>query len=540
MNTITRTAFIACATASLMGVSGCTTSQISKSEDKTRSTEAMMHEKMRQASTMTRTDTSVQMIDALYVAGAPFRLSERDTLPKFFETRVSFNQLDPVSFQELISMVSADISTRIVLTADAIAYLEGLSGESIEGLTDVEVRNVSESTDMAKSGLVGSELKFSFDYTGTIAGLLDSVITKANLFWKWDRNHISVFRMETKHYVFDGDSSEEKFDASISGARAAGENAGSGSTGSSSSSHSTTVTRSSGSIFDDIKDSLTAMVSEDGRFSISKQQGIITVTDTPEIQSNIEDYIIKINKIVNKRIAVRTEVFEIVSDDSGEFGIDWHAVFTGSQAFSFDMATAIGGASGVPMIELGVLKPTSNWNGSQAFLSALNTLANVTLVTSSTSYTTNGKPVPVQVADERSYLKGMTIETDESGRDKVSLQAGSVLSGYSMSLTPRVNSEGDIDLQFAVDMSQVNQINTLQVNDESMIQLPDRTFKNFLQRVSIDSGNTVMLSGFERTEYASNTDSIGNKHAWFAGGKKSGGKKKVMTMIMITPYIMAK
>lgn len=524
----------------LLAVSGCTTTSINQAEKQVEKDDSKFTERMQQAKRMTRSATSVSVVEGMFVAGKAFRMSDKDTLPRFFKSKVTFNQLEPISFQEIIGNLSGDLNTRVDLSSDAIDYLKGIMGESGEENEDSEVESVSQTTDFSGNGLVGSNVQFSFEYNGTVAGLLDMVTSKANLFWKWDRNHITVYREETKHYIFDGDSSESDFVASMSSSRDAGEDSEGGSDDSSASSHTTTIKRKSGSVYADMDKALTAMISRSGRFSISGQQGIITVTDTPAVQGKVEEYIDQINHIVNRRIAVRTEVYEITSDNDGNFGIDWDMVYDGSSNLKLDFNAGLNGTGGTPNFEFGIINGGSHFNGTKSFVTALNKVADVSFVTSAQTYTKNGKSVPVQVADEKSYLKSMTIETDEQGNDKVSLEPGSVLSGYSMSLSPRINSDGDVDIEFAVDMSQVNKINTLSVGDNSMIQLPDRTFKNFLQNVSVDSGATVMISGFERSEYKSSTESIAGEKLWAAGGKRSGGNKKIKTMILVTPYIMAK
>ena len=67
--------------------------------------------------------------------------------------------------------------------------------------------------------------------------------------------------------------------------------------------------------------------------------------------------------------------------------------------------------------------------------------------------------------------------------------------------------------------------------------MPDSQNKNFLQRVIVESGQTIMVAGFERTESAKSVDSLAGEYTYLLGGKKSGGTKKVMTVIMLTPYV---
>jgi type IVB pilus formation R64 PilN family outer membrane protein len=532
---------IAIAALSLMFV-GCTTTGINKADNQINDDSSMVSSMMRQGEKMTPSATSVSIVDDIYVAGNAFKMSDKDTLPPYFKSLVEINKLDPMSFQEIIGHLSFNLNVKIDLSADAVDYLlNGGDASSKQGRPQLSNEDSIESLiNYGSSNSAGSELKFSMvAYHGTVSGLLDSITGKANLFWKWDGNHVTIHRVETNHYVFDGDATEELFDATISSSRNYGDNNDAGSKDSSTTAQNTKITRKSGNSFADMDKALSSMISKEGKFSISTQQGLITVTDTPLIQNKVARYIEQINGIVNKRINVRTEVYEIVSDDNGNFGIDWNAVYNGSSRLGFNFKNSNSG-SAVPNVELGIIASNNNFNGSKAFVSALNKVANMSLVTSSTAFTTNGKVVPVQVADEVSYLKSMSLQTDNAGRQTVSLEPGSILSGYTMSLTPRINSDGDVDMQFAIDMSQLKALNTLNVGESSMIQLPDRSFKNFEQRVSVNSGSTIMLAGFERTENSASVDSVGGKKFWLAGGKKTGGKKKIMTMILITPYVMAR
>jgi type IVB pilus formation R64 PilN family outer membrane protein len=530
-----------------MIATGCSTFTINDAEEQIEQVSKKSAIKLSQATSITATPTTVTVNKGRYVAGKAFKLSDRDELPSFFTTKITFNQKDPVSFNEVLSNVGEDLNTRIELSSDAIEYLRGMTGESDEGQSDsnedVEV-SAAEIVDYSGKGLVGSEIKYSLMHSGTVASLLDVVTARANLFWKWDKGRIEVFRHETKHYIFDGESGTTTFNAKVESSKQAQDE---GQFGSAASSHGTTFTTENGSVFDDLRNALESMKSRDGRFSISKQTGTVTVTDTPAVQEKVDEYIEEINGIVNKRILIKTEVYEVVSDEQGNFGIDWNVVYEGSSQLGFDFASALGGATD-PTMSLGLLPGNGVLSGTKAFVNALNEVTDYSLLTTSTNYTTNGQPVPVQIANEKHYIKSITSEaqnsaTGSSGNTRYQIEPGSILSGFTMTVNPRVDSEGDIAMQFAVDMSQLNSIEERSFGEgdsKSIIQLPDRTSKNFIQRVSVKSGNTIMINGFERTTNESSTKSIGQKETWVAGGNRAGGKKKVMTVILVTPYIMSK
>lgn len=529
---------------------GCSTLTINDAEEQIDNVAKKSQVKLKQGSAISASATAVTVKKGKYIAGKAFKLDEREHLPDFFKTKIDFNQTEPVSFNEILSNVGEDLNKRIEVSADAIEYLRGISGggQDSQGQSDSAEElemSASEVIDYSGEGLVGSDIKYSLYHTGTVASLLDVVTARANLFWRWDKGRIEVFRHQTKHYIFDGESGVTEFNAKVESSKQTQDE---GQFGSAASSHGTSFSTKNGSVFDDLRNALESMKSRDGRFSISKQTGAVTITDTPAVHDKVSSYIEELNSIVNKRILIKTEVYEVISDEQGNFGIDWDVVYDGSSQLGFDFGTALN-ASTQPNMTLGLLPGNGIFSGSSAFINALNDVTDYSLLTTSTNYTTNGQPVPVQIANEKHYIKSVTSETQSgvggaaSGNTRYQIEPGSILSGFTMTVNPRVDSEGDIAMQFAVDMSQLNGIEERQFGEgdsQSVIQLPDRTSKNFIQRVSVKSGKTIMINGFERTSNESSTSSIGKKETWIAGGKRSGGKRKVMTVILVTPYIMSK
>lgn len=541
----------------IMMMTGCATKVMDQAEKDFDETSDDVASKIKKNNQMSEQASVVSEVNELYIAGNAYKIDTHGELPSFFNKRVVFNQLDPVSFQELIGLISSDVKTRIDLGSDAIAFLEGKTSNASQksdkaptampgadqGLAAALEPMVANDIDFSGLGLVGSSLTFSLEHTGTVSSLLDTITSKANLFWRWDNDHIEIFRNESKDFVFDADDVVSQFNAQTNSSQDATSEGDGASGGSAQSSHGTSVSSKPVSIYDELESAIKSMISPSGTYSISRSMGKVTVTDTPKNLNRVEAYIKDMNRSINKQIAIRAEVYEISSDENGDFGIDWSAVNTGSSRFSMSMETAFN-KSTTPNMSLGIIDSNSNFNGSKAFINMLNKQVKTSLVTSSSVFTTNGQPVPVQVADQKSYLKQITVESDtNTGAKTYSLEPGVVMSGFSMSINPRVLSDGKVSMRFAVDMSQLNEIVDFSVGDDdtgSKIQLPDKTSKNFVQRVTVGSGQTMMIAGFERSEVDSKISSLGGKNTWLAGGSKAGGNKKIMTMILLTPYIMEK
>ncbi len=517
---------------------GCT-ALIDDAEKEIESNSSSVDEKLSQGKQLTRSSTAVSVQSGMYISGKTFRLTDKDQLPDMFNAAAGFNQVDPISFQEIIGIVSNGINVRVDLSQDAIEYLKELGSNGDEVSNDSETAengqtNINEIADFAGKSLVGSDVKFTFEYEGTVKSVLDKVTSMANLSWKWESGKVTIFRHETKHYQFDGSLISTAFKSSVSSAEK---------NGGSSSSQSVDMEAKSFDVYEDLEKTLESMITKgQGRFSSNRQTGMITVTDTPRVQAAVQNYIEEMNGIFNTQIAIRAEVYEVVSDDYGNFGIDWAMAYDGSKNMSLGFESAMNTGS-TPQMNLGIISPSSNFSGSKAFVNALNKVNDVTLVTSASVYTTNGESVPIQIADEVNYVEKFTRDVDDQGTVSFSVEPNSFLTGFTMNVTPRMTSDGKVSMQFAVNMSELNELKDISYGEgenEVKIQLPNRTSKNFMQKVGVSSGETVMISGFERTKNEAKTSSLGDKMAWLAGGSRAGGKKKVVTMIMLTPYVMAK
>jgi type IVB pilus formation R64 PilN family outer membrane protein len=320
--------------------------------------------------------------------------------------------------------------------------------------------------------------------------MFDEATRQANLYWRWDGSSMEIFRHLTKTLVINGLPGQNDV-------------TGYGSQPGSGNEQGTKSPAWAG-----VAQTVAAMISNDGRFSLSGEIGTVTITDTPEAVSQIEDYIKSLNTMNGANIAIRTEVYEVTLNKGQEFG-------AGAQLIAASMPGTRAAGDGVNIVAAG---PTLNdqMYSSQNFIEALSQYAKVSLITSSSVYTTNGRSVPVEVVDERSYLAEV--------RSEFEIIPGVTTSGISMSLLPRLESDGAIMLQVGMDLSQLNEVSSFGANG-SRIQLPSKSSTRFVQRASIRSGEMLVLSGFEKV------GALNKSGRW-----GSSADRKAMTIVVITPH----
>ncbi|MDH7193336.1 PilN family type IVB pilus formation outer membrane protein, partial [Escherichia coli] len=74
--------------------------------------------------------------------------------------------------------------------------------------------------------------------------------------------------------------------------------------------------------------------------------------------------------------------------------------------------------------------------GSKAFLKALSSQGDVSVVTQNSAVTKNLTPVPMQIANQQSYIESVTTDTTANVGSSTSLNAATITTGFNMTLLP--------------------------------------------------------------------------------------------------------
>ncbi len=499
--------------------------------------------------------SSVEEVNDIWLGGESFRVSEVSQAPSLLKREVKIQQIEPISASDLISDLSRDLGVRIVLTQDAIEYTEGIESDDEEDSNDENDDELATPMGAVSGSQVGGQLsatpaqniKFTIDYSGSVSGLLDIIATKSGLYWKFEHGEVTMRRYETKSYLVDVTPGKVEFDSTmksdLSTISGGGGESGDGALSSSDSYHEVRSSIKPKSNWEAMEEAVRSMLSQGGKIAISEQVGTMTVTDTPQVQRRVSEYIKRLNAISSKQIAIKAEVLEVSSDENGNFDTDITGVFD----WKGDMMLTVDGSQklsfGIGSDRTGNSAMENKWSDdSSATLDLLRQNKNVSLVTSSMIYAMNGQPTPFQQLDEVGYLAEteVTESTAEGGEPTMALKPGRTSQGFSMMMMPRIMSDGRVMMNFAVDSSRINAIDSYGVTGGAQIQLPNRSLNKYQQMVSVESGKPLMIAGLERTENHAQINSKFGRGSWLLGGSQKGGKRKVMTMIVLTPYVMAK
>ncbi|MGS0741433.1 PilN family type IVB pilus formation outer membrane protein [Glaciimonas sp. GG7] len=386
-------------------------------------------------------------------------------------------------------------------------------------------------------------------YDGTLKGFLDVAAARFGVSWEWTGSSYNLFRYTTQTWQLKGipgDTTLQRAITSQTGG-ATGGSSGSGNDGSATGgnaisgggSSTTSTSFSNMSIWKAIEQTLDKM-SSTKKYSVTPATGTASATDTPQNLARMHAFIESQNASLSKQVNVNVRVLAVDLSDDDQYGINWNALYSSlSGNLSLGLTNAFAADPSATSLTLKVLGGGTNkspWAGSQAILSALSKQGNVSQITSATLTTLNNQPAPLQIGRQTSYLASSTTTVTQGAGSTTTMQPGLVSTGFSMSLVPHILDKGEMMLQFSIDISSLLKLNEITSGDAT-IQMPDVDTRNFLQRVKMNSGETLVLTGFEQSNQSTSQQGVGSASNVALGGGVAGKKGRTVLVILIQPIL---
>lgn len=459
--------------------------------------------------------------DAVFISNSHFVITPKQELPSIFQKPLVYS----TGLSETFGQTFANIAK--------------LTGVPVVFAYDEQTKTASEKPNTA--GVMS--------YHGTLQQVINQLVDHSGLFWTYKEGKISIFLLETKTYTLDAPIGSFSTTNSIS-STSNSSGASSGASVAGTSSMGMTYGVQADSPWTAALTTLKDMLSPAGKLQGNPVEGYVAITDTPDVQAKVANYIQRINEKTNKKIAVRIDVYDVETDASSQYALDmkvFASVFSQQENITTSPSSLFkAGTTGLTQLEFQASSGSSNY----AILKALNSFGKTSEVTGATIYTTSGQPAPIQSVRQHSYLASITTTTSSTTESQTSLTPGTVVTGYSMMVTPKIEANNQIMVSLDLQLSTLISMNAFCSNgstdpsstssdsNQSCIYAPDVTSKNFLENMVLHSGQSLLIAGFQDTTGASAATSPTSPDYWLIGGGKQTSKTKVTTVVVVTPYIV--
>ncbi|RIY41003.1 PilN family type IVB pilus formation outer membrane protein [Neopusillimonas maritima] len=547
-------------------LSGCAVQRINDSVDRSQAREqsAMsMLERMRQAKTpreaaggaLIRSDSI--WVDTNAVPAAASTISGK---PSQLDCPITFIPVSGVTISEFANSVTSQCGIPVRVTQDALAMLNGYAPGGSGGQSQNTQMGALPSPNLAAmgNGSAGNSMASAYmpinNVGNTISGinwkdkplkgLLDQVTARLGLGWKLLDGAIVIFHTDTRVFHLYAIPGVAKMSSAVKSGADSSNSSGSNSTNnaagsfsSEGSSQSTGLTFET-NIIEDIDKTIKNMLTPQfGRSAISPSTGTVTVTDRPEVLDRIAAYLENENKRITRQVLLNVKVLAVTVNDTDSMGINWEAVYESLDRYGVSLATGFPSAAGGASGSIGIMNPSSRWNGTELLVDALSTIGRVSTVTAPSVTTLNLQPAPVLVGSQQSYLASVSTTDTANVGSTSTLTPGTITTGFNMTLLPYLMEGPDMLLQYSINLSSLTRLREVESGGQK-IEIPEVANRIFSQRVRLRSGETLILSGFEQSNDDASKEGVGDSGFWLFGGQGSQNKTRDVIVILITPVVM--
>lgn len=487
----------------------------------------VLKEKAKAPTTPAVTDV-IRVNDDIWLGDTSEVEYEGDPVPSYLETPdgVTLISNRPITLYEIGDMLNK-------ITSLSVRYdptLEEASKQQADGNAPSLESIGAQWTDSTK---------MLVSYKGPLSGLLDEVCNRFGIWWKYEKKQIYFYKFITKTFVLYTLPTKPTLSVNVGGSST------DGSAGSSSVSLSNTANID---LWANIESSIKSMISNEAQLTMDQSNGTITLTGTPTDIRKVAKFVNEQNIRLSRQVAISVKVLQVNVSDSDQYGLNLSAAFKGNNHIT-DLGLASPGGLGAEVTNnLSMTILSGRWTLAGA-IQALSEQGTTNLITSGTVTTLNNKPAPIQVVKTQNYISEIT--KTNSGSDgsyyDLSTTTEEIETGFTLDVLPRILEHGRLMLMFNLTLSDLIELERVDLGSGSStegetsgqyIQNPIIETRGFTQEVALKSGETLILSGYERVENSAKKTGVGSAENSLLGGTATAEKTRSILVIMLTPVVL--
>lgn len=457
---------------------------------------------------------------------------EGDPVPSYLEAPdgVTLISSRPITLFEIGSMINQ-------ITSLQVRYEQEL---------DQEVQKLADGNEPTLDS-IGAQwtdsTKMLVSYKGPLSGLLDEVSNRFGIWWKYEKKQIFFYKYITKTFVLYTLPTKPNLSVSVGGSSTEG----------SAGSSSVSLTNSANiDLWANVETSIRSMISQGAQLTTDQSNGTITLTGTPTDIRKVAKFVNEQNVRLSRQVAISVKVLQVTVSDTDQYGLNLNAVFSSGKNHisNVGIASPISslGADVGESLTMTVL--SGNWTLDGA-IQALSKQGTTSLVTSGTVTTLNNKPAPIQVVKTQNYISELTKTNSGSDGDyyDLSVETEEIETGFTLDVLPRILEHGRLMIMFNLTLSDLISLEKVPIGVSSQegsseeasgqyIQNPIIETRGFTQEVALKSGETLILTGYERVENTAEKTGVGSAQNSLLGGTATAEKDRSILVIMLTPVVM--
>ena len=381
-------------------------------------------------------------------------------------------------------------------------------------------------------------------WDGPLAALLDLSAARFGVDWEYRDGVIQISDERTETFVIHALPTTTSLDSQLTttaGGSAGASSAGAGSASAASSTNGAATLgatqKASLDVWGEIKTALGVIVGDRGRFAVTPSNGTVTVTASPAVLTQVATYVREQNAILTRQVFVRVRVYRVDATDSDDAALSFNAAFQNA-AKTYGLSFVSPGTaptSAVGSFTATVIGAGSQYNGSSAVAQALSATTKTSLITELNLSALNNRPVSQQSVRSTTYI-AQTVVTNGQYTTTTQVTPGSLTTGFTVSLLPRIISGDRILMDYSINLSSLVSL-TSETSGGQTIQLPTTDSDQGMQETELRSGEVLMLNGYISDSAADSRQGTGSPGNFLLGGTRSASTDRKRIIVTMEPVI---
>ncbi|EAA4684280.1 type II and III secretion system protein [Salmonella enterica subsp. enterica serovar Panama] len=237
-----------------------------------------------------------------------------------------------------------------------------------------------------------------------------------------------------------------------------------------------------------------------GVYNVFKDVGVLTFSGRPSEYTALAGILKDYKQANSKQFVITYKVFILdkkkLRNLDGELGLKFKSGGTSLNLNSGLIGTPSGD------IYFGRDFYADGRLGVAAKLDALYQLTGSKVLQSGTMVTRNNSPVPLNLTESQNYVSGITSTLSDTigGSFSSSVTTATITTGTSVILTPRVLSDGRVELTSAYTKKNLNGIDVFPqgaTSDQNQVQLPNISTTELFNTVDVTPGSLIIVGKYE-------------------------------------------
>lgn len=510
----------------LMGIvmgamlAGCTlheSAKVSATVDRDFSNAHEAFEMSKRPNSSLAVNDTVSMSDGVWLGNKSMVSEHKNKLPSRFETDTGVTILlsEPVTLQALANDINS--LTKIPVKIDS----------------QIDPDKLKRTVDIA--------------YTGKLSGLLSQIATDLDLLWYYDKGTIVFYETETRSFALYALGTDVEYNSSLS-----------------SDDGSQVMLQSAMKEWEEVELAITSIIGDanNAQFTVSRSLGTITVTASPSVLDRVAEYIARQNKRLSQLITIDVKVLQVSLSNNSAFGLNLAAAVNSVSGLNLVATPSIPEVAGASTMNVAVLSNNAaavtgvenyysedqirggslaRLAGSSALVEALAKQGKVSLVTNVGVTTRNNRVAPITNTKTQGYIKRLESRSFVNVDTTSTVDQDELETGFSMQLLPNVLENGKILLLFKMSVRELLKMDTQKVggDDGITLQLPEVEERSFMQEVIMESGQMLVVSGFEKQSNNDTRYGLGDADFMALSGLRDTKATREVLVVILTPQVLA-